>query len=140
MFVRSLTTTTQPTRRRKSTSAVNTQKKNNSRLCFFRKIGQGDRIHVCRDFLLSTLSIGRDTFHRWTDIPINDSSDEMPCNLRQSLALTNRRNVLIWLDTLPKVPSHYCRRSSKKTYVESTFRSINHMLAVYRSSIWTTTR
>lgn len=36
-----------------------------------------------------------------------------------------------WLDLLPKVPSHYCRSTSKKIYVESSFRSKLHMYNVY---------
>jgi hypothetical protein len=37
-----------------------------------------------------------------------------------------------WLDLLPKVPSHFCRSSSKKIYVESTFRSVLHMHETYK--------
>lgn len=45
-----------------------------------------------------------------------------------------RGTVSQWLNLLPKVPSHYCRASSKRKYVESTFRSKLHMHSVYK--IW----
>lgn len=44
--------------------------------------------------------------------------------------------ILEWLELIPKVPSHYCRSSSKRIYVESTFTSIRHMYRVY--SDWCT--
>lgn len=39
-----------------------------------------------------------------------------------------------WLELLPKVPSHYCRKSTSKIYVESTFFSLSDMFRVY--SVW----
>ena len=42
-----------------------------------------------------------------------------------------RQHVVSWLSQLPKVPSHYCRASPSRVYVESTFRSISHMYRVY---------
>ena len=50
-----------------------------------------------------------------------------------------RREVVDFLKTflldLPKVPSHYCRSSSSKMYLEPAFKSINHLHGEYiRSS------
>ena len=44
-----------------------------------------------------------------------------------------RQKIQEWLENLPKVPSHYCRASSKRVYVEATFRSVSHMYRIYES-------
>ncbi|KAK5641006.1 hypothetical protein RI129_009553 [Pyrocoelia pectoralis] len=36
-----------------------------------------------------------------------------------------------WLALIPRVPSHYCRSTSNRTYVESTFLSKSHMYSVF---------
>lgn len=38
----------------------------------------------------------------------------------------------MWLDMIPKVPSHYCRKSTNRLYIESTFKSKSHMYRVYQ--------
>lgn len=101
------------------------------------------RVRVCKQFFLNTLCLGEDSFRRWTkedDVVQENSNEETFENTASSsaaIAKTGRnadlkKNVKTWLEMLPKVPSHYCRSSSKKIYVESTFRSELHMNAVFK--------
>lgn len=100
------------------------------------------KVRVCRLFFLNTLSLGEDSFKRWTKesdtLPESVSSgDETPaCNTANHLASSIpvrpeskqtrlKKIVKTLIDLIPKVPSHYCRASSNKLYVESTFRSEN---------------
>lgn len=96
------------------------------------------------------MALGEDTFKRWvknTNVvkSIENDSDaeleEKPDEIIQAQTLKTQKenlrkivrdNVLSWLQQLPKVPSHYCRSSSNKIYVESTFRSKLHMFTVYK--------
>ena len=38
-----------------------------------------------------------------------------------------------WLESLPKLPSHYCRSSSSKLYLEPGFNSIIHIYRLYKT-------
>lgn len=101
---------------------------------------QNAKVKVCRLFFLNTLDLGRDTFLRWVkDMPAMDHDSTAPpmTGHRHSVMPTRytslRGTVVEWLDLLPKVPSHYCRSSSKRIYVESTFLSHMHMHTVYKT-------
>ena len=85
---------------------------------------------VCRHFFLGTLDLGRATFHHWlTKLQADDESNvEHHSDQRGQ---QKRNKVIEWLGLLPKVPSHYCRASTQRLYVESTFRSVLHMHSVY---------
>lgn len=99
---------------------------------------------VCRTFFVQTISIGEVTFKRWTKnnfnvaIPAVDEKEnpvplkEYKANSRTFAGGGLTSNIKKWLDSLPKVPSHYCCSSSKKIYLESVFRSTKHLYDVYQ--------
>ncbi|KAJ2940829.1 hypothetical protein O0L34_g10080 [Tuta absoluta] len=96
------------------------------------------QIRVCKKFYLNTLCIGEDSLRRWTreaDRVFDDNATDMPNQIITRQETTNTAlqiQIKSWIDLLPKVPSHYCRASSKKLYVDSTFRSVLHMYDVYK--------
>lgn len=99
---------------------------------------QNSRVKVCRSFFLNTFDLGRDTFLRWVKampsiVHDNESPSVTARDISVNVSTRNRGTVSEWLDLLPKVPSHYCRASSQRIYVESTFRSHLHMHAVYKA-------
>ena len=56
-------------------------------------------------------------------------NSQEPSNKRK---LLKSDSVNRWLELIPKVPSHYCRASSSRVYVDSEFRSLNHMHQIYK--------
>lgn len=101
---------------------------------------QNTKVKVCRLFFLNTLDLGRDTFLRWVkDMPAMAHDMEPPFAIAQNQSVVPVRNTSLrstvseWLHLLPKVPSHYCRASSKRIYVESAFLSHLHMHSVYKT-------
>lgn len=155
-YVCGLVSTRGINRRRKSNSkAVTAQKKNLGHDIFLKK-KDGIKVRVCRQFFLGTLDLGEDTFKRWTK-PLDeklsdddfDSADDLeniktPVLPSPAAKKRGRKHetspsflpLTEWIDALPKVPSHYCRASTSRVYVESTFNSRNHMYHVY--SQWCT--
>lgn len=140
-YVRGLVTNRQITRRRKINKSDKVKKieSRDIRLC----LTNGQQLKVCRKMFLNTLSIGEDCFKRWTkkiSIPNSNSSesehDPEPILLTPSPRVLKKQNDIIhikdWLHLLPKVPSHYCRQSTSKIYVESNFVSIESMFNVYK--------
>jgi len=102
---------------------------------------------------LHTLDIGEDQFRQWTvkcdvgDVTAGSAEQVTPAAATSTASHSSSRgsqqkqkrsrkdprrgDVEEWLNILPKVPSHYCRASSSKVYVECTFRSHLHMYDVY---------
>ena len=141
-FIRALVATRGVIRRRKNSNRLENKKNNKKQLhdCFLRN-DEGFKVRVCKNFFLGTLGLGADQFRCWSCSSLSSSSDsdtESNCE-NEHKAITNkisrrdprRQDVVNWLNMIPKVPSHYCRSSSSKTYVENTFRSFSHMHTVY---------
>lgn len=132
-------------RRRRSNSQVSTKKGSGHDIFFNKNDEKCSKVKVCRLFFLNTLSLGEDSFRRWTkesDIVIdaedstastcNDNAEKRITAAGPLLKYTERTKIVkTWLDLIPKVPSHYCRASSNKLYVEPNFRSEKHMHEVF---------
>lgn len=120
----------------------------------------GENVLVCKTLFLATLNIGRDQFIRWcdsvsrtnsstslvgevaesndgTDVVATDANQAVPnrSKSKRSRRDSRRADVADWLESIPKVPSHYCRASMKKSYVDSTFRSSSNIHSVYSEYI-----
>lgn len=94
----------------------------------------GEKVRVCRIFFLNTFCLGEDTFKRWVKREIN-KADDVEITIcqppRKTKKIADEQSIKSWLELLPKVPSHYCRKSSKKVYVESVFNSKAQMHREY---------
>jgi hypothetical protein len=86
----------------------------------------GQKVLVCRKFFLNTLCIGRNQFLSWT----KEWTDTEHKDPKYTVCL-KKQMAADWIDALPKVPSHYCRSSSTRTYVEASFITINRMYLAY---------
>lgn len=109
----------------------------------------GIKVRVCRNFFLSTTGLKKDAFTAWiqkfNQMEENSNKEDDTEQLCHEPALKRRKDdasnskkklksdsVNKWLQLIPKVPSHYCRASSKRVYVEPSFRSISYMHQVYK--------
>ena len=162
VYVSALVDTRQVKRRRVG-KTKESSKKQVCHDCYLKTDG-GIKVLVCRKMFLNTLALGEDQFRRWTkskdegllsESGNDDRHDDGMNNerghasqstakvgiqnsrkkVRRSRKDIRRADVKEWLDLLPKVPSHYCRASSSKVYVECTFRSLLHMYDVYSDFI-----
>lgn len=52
---------------------------------------------------------------------------------KKQKTLDNIKGIKVWLDMRPKVPSHYCRKSTNRLYIVSTFKSKSH---IYRHRVY----
>ncbi|KAL4714224.1 hypothetical protein ACJJTC_009576 [Scirpophaga incertulas] len=134
-YIIGLVTVRTVTKRRKlSEAATETDKKRNNGIDCYLPRHDGVKVRVCRDFFLATLDIKKDSFTDWimankltkkTVVVISDNTNE---STRKTL---KSDSVLKWLDVIPKVPSHYCRSSSSRIYVDDSLQSLTKMHAVY---------
>lgn len=103
---------------------------------YFMELGEnGTKVPVCSQFFLATLNIGRRLVHytlqnklmggtakpdrRGTHRPANKTTNEM------------EEEVIIFISTLPAVPSHYCRSQSTRKYLPVDFRNLSFVYRLY---------
>lgn len=115
----------------------------------------GMKLRVCRNYFLATTGLKKDLLNDWiksfyktkdsNNYDATEPTTEMkrkrglsPKGLRNNSKKLKSDSVNKWLEIIPKVPSHYCRASSTRVYVEQDFRSINHMHEIYKEWCQTT--
>ncbi|XP_049318931.1 uncharacterized protein LOC125780591 isoform X1 [Astyanax mexicanus] len=85
----------------------------------------GKRTRVCQSMFLSTLGIKQWCFLSWV-------GRREPEKIKKTSIRNEEVEFLQqFLKDLPKVPSHYCRSSSTKMYLEPLFKSISHLHSEY---------
>lgn len=129
-------------RRRKTTSNSEITSQRKLAYDYYLSDDQNITVKVCKNFFVSTFNISSDTLSEWIK-KLQDYTNEgkdlrSKHEKRQSNRTTNpvpkvirSTTVIDWLNLLNKVPSHYCRSSSNRVYVEDTFESKSHMFRVY---------
>ena len=93
----------------------------------------GERLDVYREMFLSTLCLGEWSVRKW----VMDSTDGMhsrkvPMTSRHSETAEWRESVRKFLGDLPKLPSHYCRATTSKEYLEPHFQSVAEVYRVHK--------
>lgn len=86
----------------------------------------GNPIKVCKKMYLNTLDIGEWSVHNWTrneEKPVSEKKKTSRNTNTMALEEIAINNVKEFLDKLPKLPSHYCRKSTSKLYLEPIWQS-----------------
>jgi hypothetical protein len=121
-------------------------KSNTLKYCLFKS--DGKRYAVCKKFFCNTLGINRGMVDRWMvgttackegaepgqETPNESTSSKFVKKRRSSsekqrFDVERNKKLESFLDSLPRVPSHYCRATSTRQYLERPFHSIRQ---VYR--------
>lgn len=114
-------------------------KDNNTRSCaydYFINEGEGRR-RVCQKYLLSTLDITQ-RFILYT--LENTDGGYAKSDGRVSNGGSNRTNEIVtehannFIESLPKMPSHYCRKDSKRLYFPEEFRNVSNLYRIYKDN------
>ena len=87
---------------------------------------------VCKAMFLSTLSIGEWSVHAWVHRSATGMQEHTPIPMPQMARKTTDGSAEEFLNTIPKVESHYCRRDSQKQYVEPVFGSFADLYREYQ--------
>lgn len=99
---------------------------------------EDNNIPICKKMYLSTLCLGEWSVRNWVsenEDGLNDSFDNK-VSKRQKRADNyeeSREFLREFLETLNKLPSHYCRKDTKKMYLEQIFQSYTQLHRVYES-------
>ena len=116
----------------KAPQAEDSKKKNS--MYYHLKLNQ-EKKQVCKNLFLSTLGLGEWSVLAWlkeSQYGIVETSHEKKTPRRKQRKHTEgREKVGEFLDTLPRVPSHYCRSQSSRNYLEPIYDSHNHLYRIY---------
>ncbi|KAF6213463.1 hypothetical protein GE061_011182 [Apolygus lucorum] len=108
----------------------------NVSLQYFLKKDDGSSYAVCKKMFLSTFGLKEKQVYNWAMEGSVNSGMARPSYKEVNKGRTRpERPDFVWLkeflDSLAKLPSHYCRKSTAKVYLEPVFSS-DTMAAVYR--------
>lgn len=98
-----------------------------------------ERIQVCREMFLKTLSLGSFTVQSWT----KEVAFGMVTNKEKAMASRNRerrvdvdRKALTennFQDNIPKLPSHYARKETTKLFLEPSYHNLRQLFNDYKA-------
>ncbi|XP_049802822.1 uncharacterized protein LOC126237069 [Schistocerca nitens] len=80
------------------------------------------RHKVCKKMFLNTLGIKGWTVRYWLDNSTQGMSPETDSS-RLRIRQTKKKGERTFVNSLPKLPSHYCRKSSSKLYLKPILQS-----------------
>lgn len=95
----------------------------------------GERIRVCREMFLNTLGLARKQVNNWIKKgqSFSPSQPKRPVNRKPGQQqIIKSSSLKQFLESLPKMPSHYCRQSSTKMYLEPLVNSKFHLYKIYK--------
>nr|CAI5833692.1 unnamed protein product [Callosobruchus analis] len=110
---------------------------------YFLKIGHENK-QVCKSMFLSTLGLNEWMVANWCSTAVNGMIPSATISnasrrAARPKAVNDKRVEYLnkFFDDLPKMPSHYCRRDSKKLYLEYNFESKANLYRVYKEKCLT---
>nr|CAH7736180.1 unnamed protein product [Callosobruchus chinensis] len=103
---------------------------------YFLKVNE-DTKQVCKQMFLSTLGLKEWVIHQWCSTAVHGmhSSREVMNNIKQKDNSQDEQKefLKLFLNNLPKMPAHYCRKDTKKLYLEADFGSKSNLYRVYKN-------
>lgn len=103
-----------------------------------------ERIRVCKTMFCNTLGISMRTVTDWLHKGLTSPETEKPTdnvetktqNLHKKPLRNNDKKMSVteFLNSLPKLESHYCRKSSTRLYLEPRWKSKAELYALYKDS------
>jgi len=90
-------------------------------------------VRVCKKMFLSTFDITEKQVRNWREKSTAGIPESSPGNVTRIRAAPLNEFLKDFFGLLPKMPSHYCRKSSTKLYLEPIYNSKAHLYSVYKA-------
>lgn len=118
---------------------------------FLNKKKKEERVRVCKTMFCNTLGMSSRTISLWiqkgsntpekfpsnqTDPNVNKQNEENPEaeQPKELKSLEKKTSIRDFFQCLPKLESHYCRKSTSKLYLEPRWRNKSELYSVYKDS------
>lgn len=102
---------------------------------YFLRKADNTKFQVCKKMFLGTMGLKEDMVQDWVKKTNQNHGINAPLTARKESQNRNnqKRNELIkFFDSLPKMPSHYCRKESSKLYLEQFFQTKQELYKLYK--------
>jgi len=114
--------------------------------CYYLKYEKCDRLQVCKKMFIATLGVNKWMIHNRIKESIHgmhnqkskimqDKSENETIQKSESYIRTSKDKRKLhldaWVESLPKMPSHYCRARSNRLYLEGPFESKQEVYDLY---------
>ncbi|XP_031333906.1 uncharacterized protein LOC116163915 [Photinus pyralis] len=123
----------------KSVKRKRTKKENSRRNSTFEHFltkRDGIQYKVCQHFFINTLDITQRVIRTAVKGKVADFSDQRGKHEpKHKITNTQRNNLRKFINSLPAVPSHYCRGSTTKLYLPADIRSFTNLYNLYSSHV-----
>jgi hypothetical protein len=87
---------------------------------------------VCQQFLLNTLDISQRKLGTVRGrINLDEADTQTPVSKKTTYSEAQLRNFDIFVQSLPAVPSHYCRSSTSRKYLPSEIKTFENLYRMY---------
>jgi len=117
-----------PVKQRKTEASVS---RRTYTLFYFLKLN-GDPLNVCKNMFLNTLSVGESQVHNWCSINEISTQQLQGTQSRPFKNNTGQKEFIeLFFNKLPKMESHYCRKSTSKLYLEPLVQSKSQLYKIY---------
>ncbi|CAG4943285.1 unnamed protein product [Parnassius apollo] len=99
---------------------------------YYLKKGE-DMIRVCKTLFLNTFSIGKSCIWGWkVEIGGKNTDEQLPESTQRNPFDQEIKTLQDFLDDLPKMPSHYCRKRTTQTYIQPDISSKQQLYKMYK--------
>lgn len=114
-------------------------KSRTSTLIYHLKSG-GIRKQVCRKTFLNTFSLGEWSVRTWVigkkdhagiHMSKENKNEARSETLRKTKKREQKKNLITYLEAIPKLPSHYCRKQTDNLYLEPLFTTMTQFFNHY---------
>lgn len=148
-YVSSMVTMNQ---RKRDTTGVGDDSRRGITFEYCLKYNDNKPVSVCKKMFLGTLGLKESMVHNWvknsahglhvkySKITItSQNEDEMNLiessqSLARKTSIANRKQFINkWFESLPKMPSHYCRKQSSRVYLEGPFKDFEQIFHTYKN-------
>ncbi|XP_022187517.2 uncharacterized protein LOC111046305 [Nilaparvata lugens] len=104
---------------------------------YFLKVGT-ERKEVCREMFCNTFALGVWSVKNWAKNVVHGMNQKLTCNnpgrqVRIGNNDSKRDFVVSFVNSIPKTPSHYCRKDTGKLYLENSFHSEMELYRLYKA-------
>lgn len=96
---------------------------------------ENQKLQVCKKMFLGTLGLKEKMVQSWIKSSEAGIIQNVPKVMNRQLVQRNDTRTIHlkqFFDSLPKQPSHYCRKDSSKVYLEQTFRTKSQIYSLYK--------
>ncbi|XP_047143996.1 uncharacterized protein LOC105844486 isoform X2 [Hydra vulgaris] len=133
---------TQEDTKRKTTGKYEVKSRRSSSYQYHLRDINETKIRVCKKMFLATLDLNEWMVHNWLKKSYNLSPKVYKKNVKNKDPETNEQinkiaftvrydHFIKWFDKLPKMESHYCRKRTKRLYLEGPFESKQQLYSLY---------